>query len=296
MPFSNTSAQCQHVSTQLKILIEKNHIDVPILPEVAGKAVRLTQDSESTSSELAKLIQSDQTLAGHVMRVANSAAYSPNASILTLQQAITRLGMKMIAEIALAASINSSLFDTPGFENYIECKLKFSLATALWAKEVARACRHNVEAAFLAGLLHDIGRPVAIQDALIIARKAQITLTKEELFILEDTFQRPIGIRVIELWKMPSSVQSAVKYFDNYSAAHPSQNQTLSIVAGSLFARHFTNASEENQESEEGNILSRDDLFNHPVFSALNLYPDELEKLIEKIDNIRAAMEAMGNG
>lgn len=290
MPSSNTSAQCQHISTQLKMLIEKNHIDVPILPAVAGKAVRLTQDSESTSSELAKLIQSDQTLAGHVMRVANSAAYSPNASILTLQQAITRLGMKMIAEIALAASINSSLFDTPGFENYIERKLKFSLATALWAKEVARSCRHNVEAAFLAGLLHDIGRPVAIQDALAIAQKTQTTLTKEELFILEDTYQSPIGIRVIELWKMPSSVQNAIKYFDNYSTAHTSQNQTLSIVAGSLFARHFMN------ETEEDDTLNRNDLFGHPVFAALNLYPDELEKLIGKIDNIRSAMEAMGNG
>lgn len=288
MPFSNTSAQCQHVSTQLKMHIEKNHIDVPILPEVAGKAVRLTQNPESTANELAKLIQSDQTLAGHVMRVANSAAYSPNASILTLQQAITRLGMKMIAEIALAASINSSLFDTPGFENYIADKLKFSLATALWAKEVARACRRNVEAAFLAGLLHDIGRPVAIQDALTTARKAQITLTKEELFILEDTYQRPIGIRVIELWEMPSSVQSSIKYFDNYSTAHPSQNQTLSIVAGSLFARHFMN------DTEDSNTLSRDDLFSHPVFAALNLYPDALEKLIEKIDNIRSAMEVMG--
>ena len=288
MPFSNTSAQCQHVSAQLKMHIEKNHIDVPILPEVAGKAVRLTQNPESTSNELAKLIQSDQTLAGHVMRVANSAAYSPNASILTLQQAITRLGMKMIAEIALAASINSSLFDTPGFENYIERKLKFSLATALWAKEVARACRRNVEAAFLAGLLHDIGRPVAIQDALNTARKAKITLTEEELFILEDTYQRPIGIRVIKLWEMPNSVQNAIRYFDNYNTAHPSQNQTLSIVAGSLFARHFMN------EAEENNTLSRDDLFSHPVFAALNLYPDELEKLIEKIDNIRSAIEVMG--
>lgn len=290
MPLSNTSAQCQHVSTQLKILIEKNHIDVPILPEVAGKAVRLTQNSESTSSELAKLIQSDQTLAGHVMRVANSAAYSPNASILTLQQAITRLGMKMIAEIALAASINSSLFNTPGFENYIEHKLKFSLSTALWAKEVARACRHNVEAAFLAGLLHDIGRPVVIQDALSIAQKAQTTLTKEELCLLEDAYQSDIGIRVIELWKMPSSVQNAVKYFDNYTVSHPSQNQTLSIVAGSLFAHHFMG------ETEEDNTSGHDDLFNHPVFPALNLYPDELEKLIEKIDSIRSAMEAMGNG
>lgn len=290
MPLSSTSTQCQHVSTQLKILIEKNHIDVPILPAVAGKAVRLTQNSESTSSELAKLIQSDQTLAGHVMRVANSAAYSPNASILTLQQAITRLGMKMIAEIALAASINSSLFDTPGFENYIERKLKFSLATALWAKEVARACRHNVEAAFLAGLLHDIGRPVVIQSALSIAQKTQTILTKEELCILEDTYQSPIGIRVIELWKMPSSVQNAVRYFDDYTAPHPSHNQTLSIVAGSLFTRHVMG------ETEECDTLSRNDLFNHPVFPALNLYPDELEKLIEKIDNIRSAMEAMGSG
>lgn len=288
MPLSNASAQCQQIAEQLKKLVEQNHIEVPILPEVAGKAVRLTQNPDSTANELAKLIQSDQTLAGHVMRVANSAAYSPNASILTLQQAITRLGTKMIAEIALAASINSSLFDTPGYEDHIAYELKFSLAAGLWSKEIARACRRNVEAAFLAGLLHDIGRPVVIQSALSLAQKSHITLTKNELFLLEDTFQRIVGVRVIELWEMPSSVQSAVRYFDTYKEPHQSQNQTLFVVAGAIFASHFM--IEDNNEEK----LSRETLISHPVFAELNLYPDELDLLIEKIDIVNSAIEAMG--
>ena len=132
------------VSEKLHSKIERNQLEVPMLPEVAGKVVRLTQDPESDASELAKLIQSDQTLAGHVMRVANSAAYSPNSSMVSLQQAITRLGMKLIAEIALGASINSTLFNTPGFEKHISYELKYSLAAGIWAKEVARSCRKNV--------------------------------------------------------------------------------------------------------------------------------------------------------
>ena len=52
-------------------------IDVPMLPEVANRVMRLTQDPNAITTDLAKLVQSDQVLAGHVMRIANSALYSP---------------------------------------------------------------------------------------------------------------------------------------------------------------------------------------------------------------------------
>ncbi len=38
-----------------------------MLPEVANKALSLAQDPNSDASEMAQLIQSDQSLAGHVM-------------------------------------------------------------------------------------------------------------------------------------------------------------------------------------------------------------------------------------
>lgn len=264
------------------------NIDVPMLPEVAGRAVRLTQDPDSDAMELAHLIQSDQTLAGHVMRVANSAAYSPNSTMVSLQQAITRLGMRVISEIALAASINSTLFDTPGFETHIQDELRYSLGAGLWGKEVARICRKNVEAAFLAGLLHDIGRPVAIQTALESASEVGFSLSRDEIFRIEKAYQRPIGVRVVEQWEMPASVISVLKFYDNYSRPHKGQEQTQIVVAGSKFANHFL------RDSEHSDYISIDQLSEDPVLADLNLYPDDIQKILQKEDIVKSAIEAMG--
>lgn len=262
-------------------------IDVPMLPEVAGKVVRLTQDPESDAIELSKLIQSDQSLAGHVMRVANSAAYSPNTTMVSLQQAITRLGMKVISEIALAASITSSLFDAPGFEKYIQHELRFSLATGLWSKEVARVCRKNVEAAFLAGLLHDIGRPVAIQASLSAASEIGADLTKDDVYLLESQYQRIIGSRVVEEWEMPASVISVVRLFDNYSRPHKGQDQTMVVVAGARFAHHFIG----KRQGEDH--LSIEELTDSNILADLNLYPDDIERILEKEELISSSLEVM---
>lgn len=286
-----TSASLISVSEKLEQLISKRTLDVPLLPEVAGKVVRLTQDPDSEAADLAKLIQSDQTLAGHVMRVANSAAYSPNSSMVSLQQAITRLGMKLMAEIALSASINTRLFNTPGFEQHISYEIKYSLASGLWAKEVARACRKNVEAGFLAGLMHDIGRPVAIQSILDIAEKLKLKLDKSEILKLEEQFQNEIGVCVVEKWEMPKSVCQSVEYFHKYTEPHSVQMQTMIVVAGSRIASHYM--SEMNDEIDKTECETIDELKEQSVFADLNLYPEQIETLLEKADSVNGAVEAM---
>lgn len=268
-------------------LVNTGAIDVPMLPEVAGKVVRLAQDADSDAAELAKLIQSDQILAGHVMRVANSALYTPNASLVSLQQAIARLGMKLISEIALGASINSSLFNAPGYDDHIQYVIRHSLLSGLWAKEIARACRRNVEAAFLTGLLHDIGRPVATQAIITKAKKLEIPVQKPVLFALENQFQRTIGVKVVEQWEMPSTVVEVVRYFDDYNAAGEAKNQTMIACAGSLFASHFM-----CRPGDEG-CMTRGELIGQAVLGDLDLYQDEVEEILEKEDAVKSAMEAL---
>jgi len=267
--------------------INAHHIDVPMLPEVAGKVVRLTQDVDSDASELATLIQSDQTLAAHVMRIANSALYSPNSSLVSLQQASARLGMKLISEIALAASINSSLFNTPGYEEHIQYEIRCSLMTGLWAKEIARVSRRNVEAAFITGLLHAIGRPIAVQTALKVAAESNTTLDTAEVLALEDKFQRQIGVQVVEQWEMPRLVVDVVRFFDCYNDAGAARNQTMIAIAAEAFTHHFMS------EQGDNNGISREELVSQVVLAELNLYRDEVLELLEKQDLVKSAMEAM---
>ncbi len=276
------------ISEKLQQRIVHDQLDVPMLPEVAGKVMRLTQDPDSESVDLARLIQSDQILAGKVMRAANSAAYSPNSSIVSLQQAITRLGMKLIAEIALSASISAEVFNTPGFESHITYRIKYSLATGLWAKEVARASRKNVEAAFLAGLMHDIGRPVAVQSVLQIARSMNVKIAKEDVLRIEDEYQQQIGLRVLEKWEMPSSVCHSLQYFHDYSTPHSAQVQTMIVVAGALITSHYMCEQEGDKP-----CLSLEELKSEAVFADLNLYPDQIDALLEKETAVNSAVEAM---
>ncbi len=284
---TSLSPGVQALESALEDQLTNDHIDVPMLPEVAGKVVRLTQDPESDAAQLSQLIQSDQTLAGHVMRVANSALYSPNSSLVSLQQASARLGMKLISEIALAASINSTLFNTPGFEQHVQYQIRYSLFAGLWSKEIARTCRRNVEAAFLTGLLHDIGRPVAVQAVLKTASDLGVQIDKAGVLALEDKYQRAIGVSVVEQWEMPSIVADVVRYFDDHSQAGAAQNQTMIAIAGAAFANHFM------CEKGEKGCITREELIEQAVLADLNLYQDEVLDLLDLKDKVSSAIEAM---
>lgn len=269
--------------------LKQNDIELPLLPEVAGKVVRLTQDPESDAAAMAKLIQGDQSLASQVMRVANSAAYSPNITLVSLQQAISRLGINLISDIAMTASINASLFKAPGFEDHIRFELKFALATALWAKEVARSARHNVEAAFLAGLLHNIGRPSAMQTLIQVAKLHKKNLSQDAFIHFEDHFQQAFGVRLAQQWAMPQTVVNAIRYFNAYSKPHDTALHTKLTVAGANLAHHFLG---KNKGAEK---LSLQQLKSHAIFGELDIYQSDIDILLEKNNTVRANIEAMSS-
>jgi len=279
------SNQAQSIADALEQLINANSIEVPMLPEVANKALLLAQNPDSDATEMAKLIQGDQSLAAHVMRIANSVAYTPLANLVSLQQAIARLGMRVISEIALTASIGTKLFNTPGYEDYVAKSWRHALATGLWAKEIARHCRSNVELAFLAGLLHSIGRPAVIQSILDIAKQQDIALTNEDVFALETAYAQKISESVVTTWKMPTLVIEAISYFADYANAPTAVNQAAMVNAGAQYAMNMLQPED----------LDKDTLLSLPVMATLNLYQDEAEQLLSHTDGVQGHLESLSS-
>jgi HD-like signal output (HDOD) protein len=277
------STTANQLISDIETIMDKGGIQVPLLPEVANKVVTLSQNPESDAIQLAQLIQSDPSLAAHVMRIANSAAYTPTASLVSLQQAITRLGMNLICDIAVAASISTKMFNTPGHESHIEYIWQHALATALWSKEIARSCRLNVEATFLCGLLHSIGRPVLIQTALDSCSRLRLNIEENELYAIEDHLHLEVGNQVLKKWEMPMIICEALQYFYHYNDAPHAMEQTAIVNAAADFAT-LTLKPED---------LSKSDLLEREVLGDLNLYPDEVEALLEKQGDIISSMEEM---
>jgi len=279
----NLSDNGIEVASLLEQQLLSHHVDVPILPDVASRVLNLSNDPDSDAQQLANLIQSDQSLAGHVMRIANSAAYTPNASMVSLQQAVARLGMDLISEIAIAASLNSKLFKAPGYEKRMDMIWAHALCSAFWGKEIARAAKQNVEASFLCSLLHSIGRPAVLQCIADLAAKHEAELSDEEVQLLEDHYHVEYGVEIVSKWEMPAIVQESVKYYLDYNAADNKAEQAMVVYAASKAA----NATLWPEE------YSADQLKLDEVFADLNLYEDEINVLFDKEDVVKKGVEAI---
>jgi len=282
-PQENLSDAGQQIASYLESLIEDRRIDVPMLPDVASRVLALSNDPDSDAAQLAKLIQGDQALAGHVMRIANSAAYTPNASMVSLQQAIARLGMSLISEIAIAASLNAKLFKAPGFEQRLSRIWEHALCAGLWGKDVARISKRNVEAAFLCGLLHSIGRPAILQAASEFRAKQGLDISDDEILRLEEHFHLAVGKVIVKKWEMPIIVQESVRYYQNYAKAQSNTDQAM-VTNAAVKLAHQTIAPDDQDI---------DEVLADQVFADLNLYEDDIALLKEQQEKVKAGQEAM---
>ncbi len=280
---SDNSSYIHTITEQLNHAIQTKQIDVPILPDVTGRVLSLTQNSDSDASQLAKIIQSDPTLGGHVIRIANSAAYTPNSNLVSLQQAITRLGMVEISNIAISTSLNSKMFKAPDYEQYITNIWQHSLVTAVWSKEIARQLRTNVEAAFLCGLLHSIGKPVILQAIADFGGDDANILNDDELHTIFSRYESSVSAVVAEEWGLPEIVAEAIIYYQRFNDAPSAADVAATVLFGSQLAHHMINPEH----------FTRDLLNQSSALELVNLYPDEVDALIEKTDIVKSSVQAL---
>ena len=271
------------VSQQLEQRIASKSLVLPMLPQVTSKVLSLVNDINSDAAALAQLVQSDQALAGHVMRIANSAAYSPNVKMTSLQQAIARLGMQNIAEIAMAATMGPKLFPAEGFESMVKSIWQSSLATAVWARELARQGRRNVESTFLCGLLYQIGKPVVLQTVLDIAKTADLKIDPEGVGSLMARYQCQVGAFMAVHWQLPIAVLHTINGVGGDGLAEGAQDIVDTVKAAEVFSA----------VTLEGAKYDAASLAADTAIIEINLYPDDIQQLLEKAESIHETIAAL---
>src|SRR3954471_10768254 len=172
----------EHIERVLNAAIAEGTLDLPPPPQIATEVMRLTRGDavtgeagDTSAAELAQLIQRDVALASQVMRVANSALYARRTPVVTLSQAIAWLGIREIRNIAFAVAVQGQVFTSSYFRREMAELWRESVITALFAQEIARLKRRNVESAYLCGLLHRAGMAVILNRVGAAVLKNKIT-------------------------------------------------------------------------------------------------------------------------
>jgi hypothetical protein len=130
------------------------------LPRVCAQLASLTAQQSPTRRSW-RADQSDPALAGEDHEGREFPGAASASAIVSLQQAVSWLGVAEVRNIAMAVMLRGEVFVAPGHEPESEELWREAWLAALWAKEIARERRKHVESAFLAALMHRTGAALA---------------------------------------------------------------------------------------------------------------------------------------
>jgi HD-like signal output (HDOD) protein len=273
------------IRTQLATLVINKQLELPVLPEVASQVVQLCNRENVDLRELAVVVKRDPSMAGHLMRLANSPLYAPPTPLVSIDQVVSRLGLVKVRELALVISCQSKVFTVKGYEEKVRLQFRHSLAAGLFAGEIARARRLNVEEAFLCGLLHDVGQPVLLQAVVDLANKAGITLERPAVEGACSMLHDRVGGDLVAHWSLPVRLSDAIRWHHQPEKATQAMSQArITALADDL--SHLLLGGPK--------VVTEDAIREHPLLEALNIYPEEMDAILAKAPGFKSQVEAMG--
>src|SRR3954469_17817836 len=219
------------IRAELEAKLAAGTLELPLLPGVAMEVTSAAAKDEVDARVIADLLKRDPALSAHVLRIVNSPVYSPRAQIVSLQQAVARVGAVKIREIALIIACRTGVFKAHGYEQEIDQVFRHSIATALFAQEIARNTRNNVEDAFLCGLLHDVGRPVLLQALAALLREAHAHADRTPLLELVTLRHELAGSCLARAWNLPETVQTAIRQHHTLERESPTTGVRITALA-----------------------------------------------------------------
>ncbi len=140
-------------------VVKMEHL--PSLPDLYEEIKRAVDCSQASMGDVADIISKDLAMTAKILQLANSAFFGISSRIDSIKQAITMLGLELIADLILTVHLFSSYDDKmcPGFS--ISKLWGRSLEVASLAHTIAKSEKQSqdvIDGSFLTGILVDIGK------------------------------------------------------------------------------------------------------------------------------------------
>ena len=249
---SDESANPSKVETLFSYLQVTSRADVsrvidhlPVFPRAAREVVTCVSSRDLTVRELEKVAALDPVMSGLLIQTANSSYYSPRNPIASIRHAISYMGVEATRKVLLAATFRSNFASMRMHQLW-----NHSLDVAQTAERLAMRSQMQLDPseAFLAGLVHDVGR-LAFSIMLKLAfleRFYRLTdrgcPAVEVEICLSGLCHGEVGAQTLTQWKFPNELVEAVRW-------HHRPERCSSPIASLLYLAEVVSESEEDLPS-----------------------------------------------
>lgn len=259
---------------------------LPSFPSTHAEILKLAKSDDASSDDIAEKLQLDPGLLATLFKLVNSSAYGFNKQVKDLSLAVTLLGLEEIANLVLAAQI----FDKLGsYEDGAGLDLKafwsHSVGTAFVARAVARKLNTEVESAFLAGMMHDLGKIILdryfgdyYKAVFEVIGGEDITIVQAEREVLGVT-HAAVGGQLAEEWKFPKNYLNAIAYHHDVRTAPRYQRLVCIIHLADVICRRleYGNGGDNQKPDPDSAALDRFSLGERGLNILVEVAEEELE-------------------
>lgn len=215
-------------------------LNLPPLPAVACKLLQVLSKPNFTLLDVSQLIRSDAVFAGEVLRLANSVLLGLRYEVVSIMHAISVLGVDRLQNLVLTVAMRDFIRGSRNLRMLRLC-WRHNLAAALAAEALAEACGIAKSEAYIAGLMHDLGRlamiaayPVEYSDILECGGAEGERLDLEERLL--GINHRQAGGLLARAWGLPLVLHQVV-CMDCAPARVPLTVVRVSFIACGLASR-----------------------------------------------------------
>ncbi len=217
--------------------IQTDQLVVPTIPSVVQKAQEVLRQGDAVvTRHAAELLEQDPFLCARALRLALSTGKGgPGAKKPTLGDALTKLGPRGVKALLVEATAQKVYLSRDvQIANALRRVWEHSVAVAILARDVLALSGHaDSDAAYLAGLLHDVGKPVVASIMLEAERQTTELYNRgwipcAEWVEVVNSIHRAVGLALAEKWQLPDGVQKCLQ--ENLDYDNSDRNSLVNAV------------------------------------------------------------------
>jgi HD-like signal output (HDOD) protein len=195
----------------------KNISNLPTLPVIAQQILNITNESTLSIDKLRIIVGKDPAIMAKILSVANSAFFRSTVRTTNLNDAMMRIGLNNIKNIAIGLSVLALLSDGKKTSDYSRL-FNHSVFVGFAARSIAKNLKMSiVEDILIEGILHDVGYLVLnkyfpdIYNEILKNREYGKSVLDAEKDLIHHT-HADIGFWLADKWNLPDTILDATLY------------------------------------------------------------------------------------
>ena len=203
--------------------IADDQLVLPSIPGVVAKSLEIVRKTDFNFKDVATVIEMDPVLTARALRLATSAAFSGGTMKLSLAEALARIGAKSVKTLLIEGAAQKLFVSkNPQIAGASRRTWEHSIVVAGMARDIAAlAGSQSGEAAYLGGLLHDVGKPLVA--TMLLEAERQVVEVRNQKWIDSPVWlevmarlHRKVGVALAEKWQLPEEVCRCIRDCSEY--------------------------------------------------------------------------------